>query len=153
MKVTDQLRSKFIKDNNLPIPLYSEPYFSYYLELYDGILNTKKKFENFTKSFEEIGSDQLFFSKSKDFSNSVIEKISETEVYKDFINGDMSKYVIKKPISSKVVYSNENLNQYLISIDMSSANFNALKYHNPEIVDEKNKQNLNFYFFVKGFGM
>eukprot|EP01080_Neovahlkampfia_damariscottae_P006477 gene6477-10482_t len=134
MKITDQVRSKFVKDNNLPIPLISEPYFSYFIDLYDTVFNTKSKLEKFLSALEEVGSDQSFFSKSKEFSNEVVNKISENQAYKDYTSGDMSKYQIKKPVSSKNVYCSDNLNRFLISIDMSSANFNALKFHNPEIV-------------------
>jgi hypothetical protein len=134
MKVSDQVRSKFVKDFNLPIPITTEPHFSYYIEMYETLFQSKTKFEKFLNSLQEVGSEQDFFSKSKTFSNDVINKISESKAFQEFNEGDVSKYKLKDSVGQKNVYSTENLNQYLISIDMSSANFNALKYHNPEIV-------------------
>jgi hypothetical protein len=134
MKVSDQVRSKFVKDFNLPIPITTEPHFSYYIELYEPLFQSKTKFEKFLNSLQEVGSEQEFISKSKSFSTDVINKISESKAFKEFNEGDASNYKVKDAVGQKNVYSTENLNQYLISIDMSSANFNALKYHNPEIV-------------------
>ena len=41
--VSESTRKKFAKDFSLPIPVFKSPYFEYYVELYDTILQTKRK--------------------------------------------------------------------------------------------------------------
>ena len=49
MELTNRLKRRFIKDCSLPIALTDEPYFSYFIDLYDEAFSTKKKLESFKK--------------------------------------------------------------------------------------------------------
>ena len=47
MELTNSLKKRFASDLKLPINIFSEPYFEYFMELYDSDFNTKEKMKNF----------------------------------------------------------------------------------------------------------
>jgi hypothetical protein len=58
----------------------------------------------------------------------MVDLLSGTEEYKEFQEFDMNKkYPLKNKIKQREIYTQENVDKFFISIDMSSANFNALK--------------------------
>jgi hypothetical protein len=88
----------------------------------------------------KIGHNE-FISEIKNISDKVSSHILKKEEYTEFNNSNKSivKYDIPNVgISSKDIFCELNDGKRFISIDLKKANFHALKYVNPNIVDNKN---------------
>jgi hypothetical protein len=128
----------FIKDFNLPIPIYKSPYFEYFIELYDDHYKIKDKLillKEFAKE-AEINKKSL-----KSYQHYIKDKlicdIKTTEAYQNYIN---KKHLLSKdtqiclPERIHIYSTHEYKEKYYISIDMIKGNFNSLKYFDPGLV-------------------
>ena len=134
MKINNKLRQKFIKDFNLSINVVNEPYFSYliklfgYEEQYDLFVKTISRFDNY-ESFRSFIDEILGYKKD----GMIVKYVKSLDSYNDFINMDMNKYKIdnafyKNELHIKNLYTNDKTNRKFISIDLTTANFQSLKY-------------------------
>lgn len=145
MNISNGLKKRFVKDQNLPIQLVQEPYFSYFLELYNPFYKTLDKYKDFIKTVQNFKDEESFFSEAHKFSQYVINYISEKQVYKDFSNDPLKNYDIKDFVTIQKLYHKDNTNKNFISIDLKKANFQALNFYNPEITNFKN----NYFDFLE----
>ena len=130
-KLQDTIKSKFIKDYSLPVTILEDKYFNYLIDLYEPVLKSKTKLKEYLQVMEDAGGESKFFAECKEFIKNFHKTIHDLEEYKEFSNNDFKKYQFKSKIKGITVYSAENEDKHFISVDMSSANFNCLKYHNP----------------------
>ena len=134
-KISHSLRERFIKDCKIPISLVQDPYFDYYLETYESFYKSKTQYAVFCDLVERLGGEESFFKESKRITDSVIEAISSTEAYAYFSNMSLQEYSSNKSdIKQQNIYNQQNVGQAFASFDLSKANYNALKFINPEIV-------------------
>lgn len=120
--------SDFIKFYNLPIPIAQEPYFSYFLQLYDPIFDTLSKWKNFKSDSNKINN-------SAKIRNRIIKSIEENEFYKKLINSDKKQWELEQKFKLQTtIYSGSNIGKSYISIDLKEANFSSFNYYNPLIV-------------------
>lgn len=144
MNLSDSLKRKFIKDLNLPIPLVEEPYFSYFLNLYDNYFQTKNKYSVFSDFISRVGESE-FFNQSKTLIDSVISYFNESPYYLDFNNSELTVDqknkidFISKLFSRKEFFKRDLVGENYISIDMKKANFQTLKFFNSNIVKNETK--------------
>ena len=134
MKTSHSLRKRFVKDCKLPIALLQDPYFEYYIDLYEEFYKSKTLYMQFCDLVERLGGEEQFFKDSKRITDSVISAISETPAYKLFNVGDLSKYDSKSEVRQQNVYHQQNVGQAFASFDLVKANYNALKYIDPAMV-------------------
>ena len=125
------LRQRFVKDYNLPINIYLNPYFDYYRKLYDFFPNDV--WENLLKKIETEfdGNVELWLNYCAGVRDSAIIKTMETEEYKKFNSCDSKIWDLPKEvplIGEHSVFNEENHGRYFVSIDLKKANFQALKY-------------------------
>ena len=110
---------RFVDDYNLPITLLDEPYFSYFLSLYDRDYGTLAKYEMFKDAVEKLGSEAAFLEGQ-------------------YLEDDMKKYAIDTPqmpnLGKQDIYNRTNVGRYFVSVDMSRANFQVLKKYNKRLV-------------------
>lgn len=135
-KVTDDDRKQFIKDFGLPFPVYKEPYFSYFLETLDPVLNTKQKYVLLTDAIEKLDfQGKKLKTFTIELSNKIIQQISEQTAYEEFTQ-NTTKYITKElpPNIDIYGYGNETFPKVLFSFDIIKANFSSMKFHNSEIV-------------------
>jgi len=83
---------------------------------------------------ERLGGEESFFKESKRSTDGVIESISTTPEYRDFNNGDLSKFDSKSEVRQQNVYHQQNVGSAFASFDLVKANYNALKFIDPAIV-------------------
>lgn len=126
---------RFVKDYSLPIQLIREPYFDYYINLYDNQYNTKEKYQLLCDTVATCGSEDNFMNEYHRIKDDILNTIKSTEAYSEFINGDMNKYaVLQNNYSRNNIFNESNVGKYFISIDLKKANFQAMKSHNPKLV-------------------
>lgn len=136
------LVNRFISDYKLPIAVNKEKYFFYFLELYE------KDFKSLTKWMllwdmidERYGGDAiLFLNEYYNLRDEIIVSTENSDAYVKFNNMDMGKFKVdnKPQVTSNNVYNGENINKVFLSIDLKKANFQALRFVNPDIVLDAN---------------
>ena len=139
MKKNIELIKRFVKDNDLPIPIIGNgDYFDYFINLYEKDYKSLTKYRNLEflieKDFE--GKPEYFLGKYYEIRDNIIKTVENSEAYQKFNTMDMSYFAIqnKKNITSNNIYNETNVGKLFVSFDLKKANFQALKYVNPEIV-------------------
>lgn len=151
--IEKEIRERFIGDMNIPIQVYHSPYFEERIEMLNPMFHSKDKWEQLNTLIDERfnSSPQKFLEEYHKVRNNIILTLSESEAFKTF-NNDKSiieKYGIKSVIPNRCVYTCEQAkdNYYFLSIDLKKANFQALKYYNPELVmNTKSYEELIYIF-------
>ena len=137
------LVNRFISDYKLPIPkIFSIGQFAHYLHLCEKDYKALTKYRDLINLIDEKyeGDANKFLKEYYDKREEIIQSILSNPSFIEFNNMDMSKFALKdfpKDVTSKNIYSRENVNKVFISIDLKKANFQALKYVNTEIVFNK----------------
>lgn len=133
------LRKRFVSDFNLPIQVLQDPFFDYYLDLYEEVHKTRTKWNELILMIinEYDGNYDLwleYYAKVRDEIINTIEKMPEYIKFSQIDDMNQYKLSLKDNYPDVNIY-NENFNNHiLISIDLKKANFQALKYHNSKII-------------------
>ncbi len=126
------LLKRFVKDYKLPIQVVQQPFFEYFIDLYDELHQTKQKFKIFEDYLTTLEHQENFFSMNDKIISRFKEKFSQLEVFKNFNNLDLQQeYKIQKKIPQKDMYNIDNIGVEFISIDLRQANFNVFKLLDP----------------------
>ena len=126
---------RFAKDHGLPIQVLNSELFYYFLDLYADDLDARKKFSLLEEGVRDLGSEDAFLSYCNAMRTKIIDTLKESDSYKAFGVEDQSKYAIEhKGYPTKDIYRPENDGKAFMSIDLVKANFQAMRYSNPEIV-------------------
>lgn len=134
MEMSHTLRKRFAKDHKLPIALLRDPYFNYFIKLYDPLFESLSLYEEFKKLVKNLGGEEAFFVESERIIEGVIEAVNSTSAYADFNSEDISRFDCKSEVREENLYHQGNAGKYFVSIDLKHANFNSLRYINPDIV-------------------
>ena len=134
--LTKQLRSKFVKDYQLPVQVVQSPYFEQHLKLLEDSHGANTKYlillETIRDKFD--GNMQKFLEYRHSVEDQILSYILNSEAYKDF-NSDKNGIVGETPVvGSPELYTKEQCNHFFVSYDMVKANFQALRFANPAIV-------------------
>ena len=136
--MTSEMLKRFVKDESLPIQLLKEPYFSYFINLYDKDFNTVKKYSDLCDAIRAFGSEDRFLQEYHDVRDKVIISTKALPSYAEYTKYDMSRFDIDVPVLPNAhktdVYKMTNVGQRFISIDMRKANFQVMKLFFPGIV-------------------
>ena len=137
--ITELLKKRFCKDTNLPIKIYSEPYFSHFLQLYDRQFNCIEKYKEFIRTVEFYGSEEKYLEAYNTLKDTVINYFNENEWMTFFARQeDFKKFGLQNvgfPTSS--IFKVTNNNGFFVSIDMVKGNFTALHHYDKRIVGDK----------------
>lgn len=134
--ITENLKKAFCKLCSIPINIYSEPYFSERIELFDDVYESKRKWGTFLKDLEKFDTEVDFFDEKDNVFDAIVYHIKSSEGYKHF-NESFQKPINDIQKSKKDIFRKENDQRKFISIDMRKANFSSLNIFNSEIFDNK----------------
>lgn len=136
MTITETLKRRFVKDTNLPIKVFDEPYFSHFLDLYEEHFHAKTLYEMFLKELENYEHEQDYLAEYNRVKDAAINYLAENAVMQYFSQTeDMSRFNIKNTgLVGNCVFKETNVGKYFLSIDMVKANFSALRHYDPVIV-------------------
>lgn len=141
IEINSSLKKRFVSDFKLPINVFSEPYFSYYTELYEPVYNIEEKMQWFKKVLSKFNTVDEFFVYSESVSQNIKKAIAETNAYKELNSVDMNKdFPLEEQVKQQNIYIDPNVGKKLISIDLQKANFNSLN-----VFGLKNELNINSY--------
>lgn len=131
MKENTAIKKRFVSDMNIPINVFDEPYFSYYINLYEDYFKSKTKWDDLVQTIDNRfnGSPEQFLEEYAKVRDKIITDLLDNESYKDFISKDLSEYDIpNRNFPSSNVYKETNKDRVFVSIDLKKANFQALKF-------------------------
>lgn len=155
--ITDEDRKIFIKNTGLPIPVYREPVFSYFVDLYKEIYNSSQLYDEFKQALEFTHSIGISFNMySSELMKQIHSQITNQPTYSKLVN-DLRFILssITKLPSNFNIYDHSNVNQlkYYISVDMITGNFSALKYYDVSLVSGYDNWNsfINQFTHLKYF--
>jgi hypothetical protein len=151
MIYSKELANRFVNDYRLPIQLTDEKYFFYYLDLYEKDFESRTKYNRLCQVITEHydGSPNKFLDTYYKVRDNIIKTVENSDSYKRFNVMDMSRFSIKEKnnITTNNVYKETNVGRVFLSLDLKKANFQALKYVDPEIVLNAN----TYEEFIKKF--
>lgn len=145
MELTNHLKRRFVKDYKLPIQIVQEPYFSYFLFLFQPITGSMTAFERFNSTLEHFDDEEQFFQHASMFSSQIVEHVKNKQAYDNFSHFDMNAYKPVHSIGKQNLYNQNNAGQTFVSIDLKKANFQALRFYDQKLVDN----NDSYESFVK----
>ena len=132
-----ELKKRFVKDNNLPITVYHEPYFTERLITIDRLFGCVAKFDLFCSELALFADEQEYFTHYNSVKDTVIEYLKSKDEFKTFTD-DNSFIRIDNKYPKTNLYIEENQYKSFISIDMKKANFSAMRLYNPALFDNAN---------------
>ena len=129
---------RFVKDCDIPVTVLEEPYFSYFVKLYDKDYGSIEKYRMLEETLKKAGSEEAFleeYAKAKDAAITQTEALPE---YTAFLQEDMNRYAVETPripnLAGRDVYVLPNDGRRFISIDMRKANFQVLRKYSRALV-------------------
>lgn len=140
IELSNAIKQRFVKDFKLPINLVQEPYFNYFIELFDNEYKTKEKLFLLNEVLVDCETQEDFFQKGKIISDKIKEFIKNTETYEKFNSCNMEFYQKNKNLMQQNIYTTNNIDKELISIDLEKANFNSFN-----LFGFKEETNINSY--------
>lgn len=138
--MNEMIKKAFVKDFNLPISIFEDNHFQYTLDILNPYYNSLSKYkllEFYIEKLKETSHhyEEAFHVFNKKVIDNAIDSIKNNEAYKNFISMDMSKYQHNLNIAkSNQLYKSQNHGKRFVSIDLVKANFQSLKFVNPDIV-------------------
>lgn len=142
----NRLRDKFVSDSSLPILFLDTERFTYFMNLYDGHLNTWSKYSDFIECVGSFNDEQSYFNHVKDVIYNASQYITSHVDYSSLINVNCN-YTPIFNVVTRSIYHPDYVGKLMISIDMKSANFNAIHSVYPSIVNNKD----SYAEFMKEF--
>ena len=137
-RYNQELAKRFVSDFKLPISVvYPEYVFMHQLELYEDEYDSETWWNALWDMIDNAyeGNADLFLKEYYDVRDKIITETMENPAYKEFTQMDMKQFAFERPkVSKNNVYNGENIGKNFLSVDLSKANFQALKYVNPDIV-------------------
>lgn len=126
MNIQEKVLQRFCKDYSIPITVFSQPYFSHFIETLDPVLDTHKKLKMLYVTLQELESTDKFLSEGSRITKEVINLIQSAKGFQEFKNMDKSAFNVPG-IASTTVYDKVNQGKDFVSIDLKKANFNSLQ--------------------------
>lgn len=121
-------------DNNIPIKIFEEPYFTQRLNLLDEYYDCLSKWDLFNSELKKYPTENDFFNHYNKVKDDAIAFIKQKQEYKNFIETNFSLIEVKnKNLPTKSIYKTENIGKRFLSIDMKKANFSSLRYYDYHI--------------------
>ena len=132
------IKKRFVSDYNLPIKLFDDEMFAYYIDLYDKMHNTKYKYQMLEQSVMTCKGEEGFLKEFNSIKDEIISDISSKESYKRLSGTKVHVlHNTKYQVSKRNIYSPEFDGKHMISIDLTKANFNSMKYYDSALVNDK----------------
>lgn len=135
MVITERLKRRFCKDSQIPINIFTEPYFSSRIMLYEDFYKSKTKWDLFLQELSKYKNEEEYFAEYNRVKDEAIKSIKSTAGYSYFLEEDMNQFAVETLLPSKDIFHPANDERSFLSIDMAKANFFALYYYDPSIFD------------------
>ncbi len=130
----DSTKRQFIRDCKLPITITEEPYFSYFLDLYEEHYKSRTLYDLFLADIKQLGGLEPFLEHAKKVRHNAIDFISERESYLRLKNGENMNFNTGLFSQKCRLYNQSNIGKTFVSIDLVKANVQALNFYDKDIL-------------------
>ena len=134
-EITPGIRKRFVKDNNIPIAIFIDPYFSERLKTIDKVIPCVGKWDMFLREIDGFRNEQEYFEYYNSVKEAAITHLRENAAYQNFIDQEYTRPISVYPKQN--IYSPVNDGKYYLSLDMRKANFSSLQHFDSRIFDDK----------------
>lgn len=135
-KISRNIRRRFVKDYNLPIKIFDDDMFDYYIDLYDAMHGTKYKYQMLEQSVSAHRGEEGFMKEFNSIKDEIIADISSKDSYKELSKANPPlEYTGRYQIQKQNIYIPEFDRKTMCSIDLKKANFNSMRYYNFDLVN------------------
>lgn len=137
IKLSNTIKKRFCKDFALPIGIFDNEYFEYFMQEYDSLLNTSIKKYMLYDALLTLGGEEGFMQEFNRIKEAIINDISSKEVYKDIQCGhkELPQIQSKYKHPGQNIYSRQFDGREFISIDIRKANFYAMSAIDSSLVN------------------
>lgn len=136
--MTEKLKQRFCKDQNLPIKVFRDDIFYKRLELFDQFIPCIGSYNKFLETVEKCGGEVGYFEHYNKVKDDAIEYLNNNEAMKNFLSTDMNKFACAfQGLPTKDIFKTTFNGFTFLSIDMKKANFTALHHFDANIVGNK----------------
>jgi len=138
--LTNSLKKRFVKDFSLPISIFKDDIFKYYINELDNYFQTKNKLKLFNNWINTLSKEEKENIKNYLFNKlqNAIDKFKQTEIFKFFNSIDMKNFNINNiNIKQENIYIPDNNEKIFLSIDLKKANLQAILIYNLIVKTEK----------------
>ena len=149
MQISNTLKQRFCKDENISIQVFDSPYFEQRLELLDHLDRWNRFLTMIEYAYDN--NEQAFFEDYNNVKDRMINYIKSSEAFNKLNADNMNKFKPVYNFSSKDVYKETNLGKTFISIDICKANFSALVHYSKNYCDEDFFKEYSYNNFMKQF--
>ena len=124
--ITSSLKKRFCTDNNLSIQLYSEPYFSDRIALFDKTV----AWNSFVEMLKKYKTEEDFFAEYNKVKDEAIQFIKASDGFNALNSEPSTTFEVKNySLPDRDTYKEINVGRKFLSIDMVKANFSCLVYY------------------------
>lgn len=148
------LVKRFVSDYNLPIPVINGSYglFHYYLRLHEEDFKALTKWNELVALIEKHfdSSPSRFLEEFYADRERVVQWFHDNPAQARFSKMDMNQFALpnRPNVTSKNIYNGNSVGGHFISIDLNKANYQAMKYVDPELVNNTD----TYADFIRSFG-
>lgn len=124
----NKLKQRFAKDYNLPINVFREDLWNYYMGLYDNFPTKQWNYliEKINNDYD--GNVEKWLDYCAQVRDTAILGTMETEEYKKFNSMDLKIFDVKPTVPTVNCYTEATDGKRFISIDLRKANFQVMQY-------------------------
>lgn len=139
-KIKMDFRKRFISDYNLPIQVIISPYFEERLIQCEKLYNANTKYYNLLNYISESFDNNVgkFLNTFYEYRDIIIRDILKKESYQKFNTSDLNQFKLTNQYPKKNLYAEDMVNKVILTIDLSKANFQALKFIDSDIINNCN---------------
>jgi len=134
--LSKQMREFFIKDNGIPMQVIEDPYFHYYLNLFDPYFQSLEKYKLLIDTIGILGDESKISEVSRTFMDEVNFHIEESPCYQNFVH-DMILPDLALQLKKGNLYQKDNNGKQFASIDLVEANYQSMKFVCPLVLAEE----------------
>lgn len=124
------LKKRFCTECGIPMSIYDNPYFYPRICTLEPFYGSKSKFKRFCESMKSYKSEQEYSEDYNRIKEAMIQTINGNPAYDEFV---VNIPTTNATYPKRELYSPNNAPGWFISIDMSAANFSAVRHFNPAI--------------------
>lgn len=134
MVISDTVKSMFVKDYDIPIVLFKEPFFSDRIELYNSKFNTVQKWNNYVKAASVYETIDEYRSEYLRVTRAAVKQIHVSSGYKAFVKaknlGVPDKFA-NMPRTD--IFTKANIGSSFVEIGVRRSNFSSLQTFDSKI--------------------
>jgi len=132
--LSNKIKQKIRKDYNLPIQVFTENEWNYFVSLYSDDFDIPNIIKMVEEAIKVFGNEETFNAYTHKIQDEIIAKLQSTDAYLKFQTDVMPIPPILDVKCNRNIYSPIYCDKRLVSIDIRSANFISMRHYDAELV-------------------